>query len=332
MNILVLDTAASTSGAETVLTQYYEKVKSDKSNKYYFCVSIIPLYASPNITILSFPWTKLSWVHRLFFDYIYSKVIIHRYKIDHVISLQNMGLPFCNLPQTIFLQNALPFSKHRFSFFKEPILWLYQNVIGKLICRSLNEATCIIVQTNWMKNAIVSSLGISSSKIIVEKPLLKLSPTRIFDSSSFKNTFFYPATRYCYKNHIVIYKAVQILKNQGITNFKIILTLTYSSLPHDCKEIHNQLRNYFQLAGILPHEKVFDLYSHAILIFPSYLETVGLPLIEAKLCNSPIIVANEPFAREILSDYCCVDFFEHNDANTLAEYIKKHMVATQNFS
>jgi glycosyltransferase involved in cell wall biosynthesis len=63
------------------------------------------------------------------------------------------------------------------------------------------------------------------------------------------------------------------------------------------------------------------------LIFPSYLETFGLPLLEARFFNAPIAASDRPFAREILEGYSNADFFDPFSPDDLANKMKKYLEA-----
>jgi len=64
------------------------------------------------------------------------------------------------------------------------------------------------------------------------------------------------------------------------------------------------------------------MYTKSVLIFPSYIETFGLPILEAKLSRCPIVAADTAFAREILCRYKIVKFFNILDYKYLAEILK----------
>ena len=62
-----------------------------------------------------------------------------------------------------------------------------------------------------------------------------------------------------------------------------------------------------------------DLYSTSdVIVFPSKLETWGLPLTEAKAYNKRILAADLPYAREAIGDYDLVSLFPVNSAEVLA--------------
>ena len=63
-----------------------------------------------------------------------------------------------------------------------------------------------------------------------------------------------------------------------------------------------------------------------ILIFPSVIETFGLPLQEAKEAKAIIFAADLPYAHEILYDYPNAYFFNPNNAGELATLIKNSIL------
>ena len=165
MRILVYDVAAENGGAVTVLNWFYGIHKEDKENQYVYLLGKHTLENTDNITVINVPEVKKTWLHRLWFDYIGVKKYLCDYKIEQILSLQNTDIPFCKLPQTVYIHNALPFSEHRFSIDEDKKLWIYQNLIGSMIKQSIKRANIVIVQTNWMKNEVVRQTGISETKV-----------------------------------------------------------------------------------------------------------------------------------------------------------------------
>ena len=74
------------------------------------------------------------------------------------------------------------------------------------------------------------------------------------------------------------------------------------------------------------------------LIFPSSIETLGLPLLEASEFGINILSINLEYAKEVLSDYKNVVFLDCNDLQKWVENIKhfaptdreRHQVVTKN--
>ena len=46
--------------------------------------------------------------------------------------------------------------------------------------------------------------------------------------------------------------------------------------------------------GYLKKEELLEIIKHTILVFPSYIETVGLPLVEAQIFDAVILVSDCP--------------------------------------
>ena len=63
----------------------------------------------------------------------------------------------------------------------------------------------------------------------------------------------------------------------------------------------------------------------SVLLFPSYIETFGLPLLEAKTIGSPIIASDTPFSKEITSNYNNVNYFDYSDEIKLAKLMIKQI-------
>ena len=74
-----------------------------------------------------------------------------------------------------------------------------------------------------------------------------------------------------------------------------------------------QLENIVKLIGKIPYEKVLCYYkSSDLMIFPSYIETLGLPLIEAQYFNLVILVLDLPYTRELLERYNNFSIFDRD--------------------
>lgn len=326
MRILVVDVAAESGGALTILNQYYDSFAHDKDNEYIFCVSVVDgLKPTENISIEKYPWVKKSWFHRLWFDYFYCRKIIKKYNIDRIFSLQNTLVPMTKLPQILYLHQPLPFCNYKFSFWEHKKFWIYQNLIGWLIRKSIKKAEKVIVQTEWMKKAIIEQCGIEEKKVEKIPPIVSIQANCSFDINTWQNLFFYPASNLSYKNHRVIFEAIKLLNEQGISKFKVAFTLTRETLPQDCAMLYDELHENIELLGNITHEQVMELYSQSILLFPSYIETFGLPLLEARCCKSPVIASDMPFSREILEGYDHADYFNAFSAVELKNIILKYL-------
>lgn len=322
---MVFDVPAESGGALTVLKEYHKKAVNDKKNEWIFVVSKPDLLEDGNIKVLKVPWVKRSWFHRLYFDQFIAKKYIEKYQADEVLSLQNVVFPNVKVKQTLYLHQSLPFAERRYKIYENLKFWLYQNIISKLIYKSIRKADSIIVQTNWMREVCAARVNVSPSKFKVESPKLNIKIIKKYSEDNINNNtlFFYPADGMDYKNHKVIVEAVKLLRDQGIGNFKVIFTLNGDE-NRNVKNMSKFINNNelpIDFVGKLDTEEVFELYSKSILIFPSYIETVGLPLLEARMHETPILASDCSFAHEVLQEYHNVKFFDPYECNQLMKYM-----------
>lgn len=326
--IMIFNVPAQELGALSILKNSFEQAINDK-NEYIFVISGNYLKEQSNVKVVKFPWVKKSWFHRIFFDTFITKKLIQKENVSEVISYQNMIVKAPkNIPQTIYLHNAIPFSNIKFSIFKEPKLWIYQNILSKKIFASLKKADQIIVQTNWMKTKILNSVGeVSSNQIIIEdtSSLLQnlIGKKKYSEQKDSLNLFIYPAAPFAYKNHYDIIEAVKKISREKRNMLQIIFTFRGDEniLASKIKSEINRENLPITLIGKLSHEKAQEyLLSHRLL-FSSKLETLGLPLLEAQLFDTPIVCIDSELFREVTQDYNNVTFYKNKYelANILSE-------------
>lgn len=327
MKIMVFDVPAESGGALTILKLYYNKAIRDIDNKWIFVVSVPNLEEKENVKVIRFPWVKKSWFHRLYFDKFVAQQIAKNEKPDEILSLQNITVHNVKIKQTLYLHQPLPFIEKKFAINENFKFWLLQNVISRIIYKSIKKADRIIVQTNWMKNACLEKVNVSPKKIEVLEPEININVRGKYKLNS-DNLFFYPAGKLTYKNHEVIVKAVKELVNKDINNFKVIFTLNGNEANHInyLYEISKSESLPIDFIGSISLEEVYEYYGRSVLVFPSYIETFGLPLLEARMHETPIIASDCAFSHEILDRYEKVNFFDPYDEIALADIMLKYII------
>jgi glycosyltransferase involved in cell wall biosynthesis len=325
MKIMVFDVPAESGGALTILSQYYGDATKDDQNDWFFVISTPVLSDQPNIKVLKFAWVKKSWIHRLFFDWFIAHRLVEKHGIDEVLSLQNIIIHKVKVKQILYLHNALPFIEKRYKITENFIYWVYQNIISIMIFDSVRKADSIIVQTKWIMNSVIHKVGVKESKFILKNPKVNISVKKKYKmDENNMNSFFYPSSAFVHKNHKVLIMACESLKRRGVTDYKVILTVVGDE-NKAIKKIKMAAINQdlpIQFIGPLSINEVYDFYSKSTLLFPSYIETFGLPLLEARMHETPIIASDCDFSHEILDDYDDVSFFSPNDFNQLSNLME----------
>src|SRR5690606_11531500 len=78
-----------------------------------------------------------------------------------------------------------------------------------------------------------------------------------------------------------------------------------------------------KFVGRIERSAVFEYYKKSWgLIFPSRLESWGVPISEYKPFNKPIVVSDLPYAKETVGKYEKVKFFNPTDSKELARILK----------
>lgn len=327
--VMIYDVHASESGALAILDDLYRQIRaySDKSVKWIFVVSTPNYEETENIVVRRFPWVKKNWGYRYYFDMVTTRALLNEHKPDIVFSLQNKGIPFYHKEQIVYLHLPFILTNHVFNIRTDgKKLWLYQNVVSKSIFRSLRHVDYTIVQTHWMKDALVKKAGVCEEKIIIQEPDISTNHiTKYVDTVENRHNFFYPATAFSYKNHMTMLKALNYAQKSGLNNYSLTLTIC-----EDENALTQELANYAKtnnlnviFGGQIPREKVFEMYARSVLLFPSYVESFGLPLLEARLTGTYVIASNCPFSREILDGYEKALFFDEMDYKMMGKHILK---------
>lgn len=317
---IVFDVAAETGGALEILNGFYDAAAKEKDIDWELILSTPIFSDADNIHVKNYFWIKKSWLHRLVFDKVIAPKLCRGKSIDVVVSLQNIAVSAGRKKQMLYLHQSIPFSDIELSIRNNRVEFVYKHLISHLIFHSIRKADQVVVQTKWMRDAVCKKTGVDASKVLVSQPECKLNINSYYeDSEENLRSFFYPAANISYKNHKAIFEAVLILVERGITEFQVILTI----------DMQNNIQGYFLndipqilCVGSLPHDYVMKQYSKSTLIFPSKLETFGLPMLEAALVRSPIIASDMPFSHEILEGYPNVSYFKADSAESLAELME----------
>lgn len=322
MRIVVNDIAASkdAGGAYSILSDFYEDVKKNgNEHEWIFLVAADYFEETDNIKVNSYPEIKKSWLKRLLFDFNFGKKIINDFEPDAYFSIQNTATLGVKAKQYVYLHQALPYQTDKnFSFLKKTEMKyaVYQKLIGKIFNFLIKKTgATVIVQTEWMKSALIKRNISDEEKIIVAAPIIK----RINDSNfpdkgeNEQKNFFYPAGNYIYKDHETLFNVFSEFNN----DVKLILTLDKDDFKSD------MVPNNVDFVGKLTREEVFNYYSKCVLVFPSFIETYGMPLMEARNCSQIIFARNTLFSKEILDGYENAYFF--NDGDELKNLVNRYI-------
>lgn len=215
----------------------------------------------------------------------------------------------------------------------------YKYIYPFFVKSTLSANTDVVVQIPFIKRGAVRRFKCNPDKVHVMFPDVEKIDIEKIDAHEFENGLFhfvYPASSAPYKEHRTLVNAVAVLKSKNAAlaeRIRVHLTLREDVYPTLYKYIegHN-LCQQFVFDGGMPHEQLLTFYKGSCgLLFPSIIETLGLPLLEAAAFGLPIIAADLDYAREVMGDYEGVRFAGCYDYEKWATEIERVCAAPQKY-
>ena len=282
----------------------------------------------PGIEYISFPAIRKGVIKRLYYEYVYFYKLSKKWNPCLWLSMQDTTPTVQAKVRAVYFHNAhageplhWKFLFKDFKHFLLHFLYLYVYPIN------INKNNRIIIQQDSLARKIIKRFNIPFSKIIKFPVNIQPVPTI---HSGIKNqsstfVFIYPATTFPYKNFDIIVKAVKVLNDKGIDNFEVIFT-TDGKENHYARGLKKQSDSNIIFKPFMPADELYNLYRIAdCLLFPSLVESWGLPLSEFMQTDKPILVADLPYAHETTSGYEKVKFFDPKNVEQLTEYMLQAM-------
>lgn len=280
----------------------------------------------PNVTYMEFPNVKSSWLRRLRFEYWECKGISQRLKPKLWFAMDNMTPNVTAEKQVVYCHNPSPFYRfHPRDLFLDWKFGLFTLFYRYLYRINIRRNAQVIVQQEWIRKYFVTHYGVSD--VIVAHPNVvtaAIAPQTAELLPGKPYRFFYPAYPRTFKNSEVALRAARLLERNGFHDFELWLTFD-GTVNKYASAVFKQFSNVrtVRWLGLLTRQKVFEKYADAdCLLFPSKLETWGLPITEFKSTGKPIIAADLAYAHETVGSYAQVAFFNPTDIRQLAEIMR----------
>ena len=278
------------------------------------------------IKFIEFPDIKQSWLSRIKFEYFHLSKIAKEIDADVWINMQDTSA-FTNCKNSfVYCHNPSMFAEKRFWYlFYDWKFFIWNYLYKYLYAINISSNKAVIVQQEWIAKEFKSHFNIKN--IIVARP--KTSARYFAKDSDIKNlNFIYPSLPRVFKNFELILNAIDYF-NDNYPHYQNRISCTLTLDESSNRFAKYLVKNYghinnVEFSGILPYREVQKrLKNSTIGIFPSKLETWGLPINEYQENNLPIIVADLPYAHETVGDYNKVHFVDPNNYKYLADIFKK---------
>ena len=279
-----------------------------------------------NVEYICFPNVKKSWINRVYFEYFFLKKLSKKLKVYLWFSLHDITPNVIAEKRVVYCHNATPFYKIQLrDFYFSKKITLFSLFYKYLYRINIKRNSFVVVQQNWIRNEFASMFGLSKKKIIVATPnrtLTTIPPVTEKDTNNQTPfQFFYPSLPRTFKNFELLCEATKILSKMTHIIFETVITISGNENSYS-RWFFEKYKDVPQIkfVGLLSHEQVSDYY-HSIdcLVFPSKLETWGLPISEFIPYDKPMLVADLEYAHETTAGVQKVGFFNPNSAQDLAD-------------
>lgn len=301
-----------------------------RNNGYEDYIQQIDIKYNKKVTIIfaCYPTYIFKPILKFYYDQIFTSFFYYFKNINIVFMTGNFSCWFINHKHQLILQHNASYlqkysSKHHGGKFKY--------FLGKcLMTISIFPKPRLIVQLQCIKSKFISQFKYPYNliKVVTMVPLPRyLNLTKNIESFSILKKIsyndvslklFFPANYYPGKNHKILIPLAEIIKAY---NYKIVIFVT---LPYDCEFLSEvKLKNLDKIIINLGYinNQIINLVYQSVnyLFFPSYVESYGMPYVEALQNGIPIITADYDFSREICGDSAI--YFEQDCIESLHQAI-----------
>lgn len=298
------------------------------------------------IEYIEMPNTIKGWSRRLWCEYVTMHRISKQLAPVYLwLSLHDTTPRVCAEHRAVYCQTSFPFLKLKFNDwrfdYKIGLFGLFTRIAYRI---NIKKNDYLIVQAEWLRENFSRMFRLPKTKFIVAPPKPDTSNIAISHKETDGiYTFFYAATPDCHKNFELACKAAQKLEDElGKNRFRLILTINGNENKY-AQWLYTQwgMVDSIKFHGFMDKHTLYQHYASVdCLIFPSRIETWGLPITEFSQYKKPMLLANLPYAHETAAGSSQVAYFDpreseqlqtmmssliHGDASFLCEIPIKHI-------
>ncbi len=282
-----------------------------------------------NIKLIEFPLSRKSWLARIYYEYFYFKRLSKEISPNLWFSIHDITPNVLADIRVVYCHNPSLFHKLKIKdILLDGKFFLFASFYKYLYQINIKDNDFIVVQQDWIRDNFRELFKIDKNNIIVahcnDRGTMQNELINFFEEKNLMFAedilFFYPALPRIFKNIEVVCEAAKYLSDLGNKNFKVKLTIDGNENNYS-RQIVSKYSNVdsIDFIGIQPYDEIQELYKKvACLIFPSKLETWGLPITEFKELGKPMLCVDLPYAHETIGDYNLVSFFKEDNYVELA--------------
>ena len=269
---------------------------------------------------LSIPTSKIGRIlHSFFIDQFLIPLLAVGVGANEIIHFGNVASYISPCCQRVFFHNALFLPIYPLNSMPSAYLKLQRHYV--LLSLLFSKST-LLVQNQYMKSQFQLKKEFKSLKVYsignpfkndtqTNESQLKsrnLETIKKYDGikSHFKYIALYPSFPHSYKDHHFLLAQAEYL---ALKSIHVVFTCSHTSLGLTADIADNGLSGVFSFLGSLNQSELECLYQISdLVLFPSRVESLGMPIIEAAIHRKPLLVPALPYA---LSSVTNAYFYEN---------------------
>ncbi len=299
------------------------------------------LIKNSRVELMEFPQSKRSWLRRLYLEWFAFGRLSRNLYPDLWLSLHDIT-PFVQARrQAVYCHNPSPFYRLSIQdFWLDPKFGFFNFLYNYLYGIKISRNQSVIVQQNWLRDEF--------SRLHGHLNIVVAHPAKSKEEAFPKNhtgkirkpcqdsplILFYPSLPRVFKNFETVCDAMSLLPPHIGELLELRITLDGFENRY-AKKIFKKYRNQKNIKFIGYQsrvEMVAEYNGCDIVLFPSKLETWGLPISEAKCYGKPLLVADLPYAHEAAGDCEAIAFIPASESKAWANILASIVAEDWEFS
>lgn len=291
-------------------------------------VNRLGLINSHHIQQIVLPECKKSWFKRLCFEWYHFQQISEFIQPDLWLSLHDITPRVKARRQAVYCHNPSPFYMlTRRDIILDPSFAIF-NLLYRVLYRVfISRNFMVIVQQEWLRKVFKRDYLLSNVVVaypmqasVTSFPRAEIPFRRAKSYASSPIVLLYPALPRVFKNFEILCKAMELLRPEVRELLELRLTLsgTENAYARDLYKRFSSVPGVWFIGRQTREQMEVQYHGCDVVLFPSKLETWGLPITEAKARNIPLLVADLPYAHETVGNCDAVTFLPVDDAQSWA--------------
>lgn len=339
--IVVSAVNLNTGGPLTILRDCLRYLSDFAEKENYRVVALVhkkELASFPNIEYVELAWSKKAWILRLWCEYVTMRKISKRLSpVTLWLSLHDATPCVIAERRAVYCHASFPFYhwKMRECFFSPKVV-LFSLFLKYIYQINIHRNAYVIVQQEWFRREFIRLFHLKEDEIIVAPPEYKQVDWKMTEKQASGDfSFLYATSSNSHKNIECLCEATRLLQEwMPDAKFKVYLTVKGNENAYAKWLYKHWGKNIpsLQFVGFLSREQLHGYYDSCdCLVFPSKLETWGLPITEFAVLGKPMLLSDLPYAHETAKGCKGVAFFNPDQPKELAEKMGKLIQGEQSF-